>query len=279
MAVARADGGLTRRGFLKRVGAGLSPGLAKLSFGATGCPEYRGIAPVDWDYTDDNYAYMRPHHERWLDEIKALGADIVEIIIPDCQQNEYVPTQTARIYRDFIQNNITYAQQAAQRDNCKVMITEASFGAIPSNGYTSSGNTVVNEQQQKELCEAFFQEVWGKQRGYFSGSGVMSRNLTGHFKLQIVQPKRSSGATTRAAELLGIGMLARDHGIYRKGELYPLKPLKGLKENTQVRLTVEPASGAPSALERFAGVLSAEEADEMLKLIEEEFERVEPDAW
>lgn len=40
----RSRGMLTRREFLKGLGAGLalaglSPGLAKLSFGATGCPE------------------------------------------------------------------------------------------------------------------------------------------------------------------------------------------------------------------------------------------------
>jgi predicted DNA-binding antitoxin AbrB/MazE fold protein len=67
--------------------------------------------------------------------------------------------------------------------------------------------------------------------------------------------------------------------VYKHGALHPLKPLKGLKENARVRVTVEPSSTAPHSLERFAGSLSAEEAEEMLRLVDEEFEQVEPDAW
>lgn len=65
--------------------------------------------------------------------------------------------------------------------------------------------------------------------------------------------------------------------IYRKGELHLLKPLKGLKENETVRVTISSLEKHP--LERFAGILSAEEASEMLRLIEAEFEQVEPNAW
>jgi len=67
--------------------------------------------------------------------------------------------------------------------------------------------------------------------------------------------------------------------IYKKGALHPVKPLVGLEENARVCVTVEPSSKRPHALERFAGILSAQEANDMLRLIEEEFERVEPDAW
>ncbi len=67
--------------------------------------------------------------------------------------------------------------------------------------------------------------------------------------------------------------------IYKKGALRLLKPLKGLKENSRVRITVELPSVTPHPLERFAGILSTEEADEMLRLVEEEFERIEPNAW
>jgi len=65
--------------------------------------------------------------------------------------------------------------------------------------------------------------------------------------------------------------------VYRKGKLHLLKPIKGLKENATVRVTISSLEEHP--LERFAGVLSAEEADEMLRLIEAEFEQVEPHAW
>lgn len=65
--------------------------------------------------------------------------------------------------------------------------------------------------------------------------------------------------------------------IYRKGKLHLLKPLKGLKENETVQVTISSLEKHP--LERFAGVLSAEEANEMLRLIEAEFEQVEPNAW
>ncbi|MCR4405279.1 MAG: alpha-amylase family protein, partial [Candidatus Acetothermia bacterium] len=82
------QGELTRREFLKGAGAA-ALGLAlsdilprKALSQAAGCPPYRGIAPVDFDYTYDTYAQMRPHHERWLEEIKAVGADSVEIMIP-----------------------------------------------------------------------------------------------------------------------------------------------------------------------------------------------------
>jgi len=66
--------------------------------------------------------------------------------------------------------------------------------------------------------------------------------------------------------------------VYKKGALHPLKPLKGLKENSRVRLTVEPTSPGSHPLERFAGILSAEEADEMLRVVEE-FEQIDTDAW
>jgi hypothetical protein len=79
---------LTRREFLKGLGTtalGLTlSGIMPKEVKSTGseCPEYRGVAPVDWDYTDRRFAYMRPFYDRWLDEIKELGADSVEINIP-----------------------------------------------------------------------------------------------------------------------------------------------------------------------------------------------------
>lgn len=66
-----------------------------------------------------------------------------------------------------MRNEIEAAQEAAERDGCRVMITEASFGCIDT-GLGCSGSTSVNDQQQKELCEAFFQETWGKVDGIFT---------------------------------------------------------------------------------------------------------------
>ena len=66
--------------------------------------------------------------------------------------------------------------------------------------------------------------------------------------------------------------------IYKRGAFHPLRPLKGLPENARVRITVEAEPAAAHPLERFAGSLTAEEADEMLRLVEEEFEQVDPDA-
>jgi hypothetical protein len=57
------------------------------------------------------------------------------------------------------------------------MITEANFGTIPTDGYVSPNNTVVNEQQQKELSEAFPQEVWSKTDGIFPIEWVLNQNL------------------------------------------------------------------------------------------------------
>jgi|GEM_PF-5440483 len=41
------------------------------------------------------------------------------------------------------------------------------------NGGVSPGITVVNEQQQKELTEAFFDGVWGKTDGIFPMGGLL----------------------------------------------------------------------------------------------------------
>lgn len=74
-------------------------------------------------------------------------------------------------------------------------------------------------------------------------------------------------------------MSQRVEAIYRKGVLYPMKPLKGLKENATVQVTVEMKSSAHHPLEKFAGILSAEEADHMLRVVDAEFEQVETNAW
>ena len=333
--------GLTRREFLKGLGAaalGLTlSGLMPKESSGSECPEYRGVAPVDWDYTDRRYAYMRPFYEKWLDEIKDLGANAVEINIPVkrghtyevgyakygphgeevwipfdddegtaenikdyvrlaqskgfkvildiphlgsgetvpqpfdldqlydnleefilkwaeiaeelgvegyCPEGEFafelplykrpcrvrpngdlacptpilaawikqlipkvrerysgniiiqenpakspdiefkgadyiglhlhvqegehfIPGKTTYFFRQRVRREIDEARRVARRDGCKgVLVTEVSFGVIPSPDPLPD-HTSVNEQQQKELCEAFFEEAWGKVDGIF----------------------------------------------------------------------------------------------------------------
>ncbi|MDH7505046.1 MAG: twin-arginine translocation signal domain-containing protein, partial [Candidatus Acetothermia bacterium] len=82
-------GKLTRREFLKGAGAAalglaLSDILPRRALSqAAGCQPYRGIAPTDWDYSARTVIPRRAEiREHWLDEIKELGADSVEITIP-----------------------------------------------------------------------------------------------------------------------------------------------------------------------------------------------------
>ena len=67
--------------------------------------------------------------------------------------------------------------------------------------------------------------------------------------------------------------------IYEKGVLRPLKPLEGITENSRVTVTIEYEEIKPHPLLKFAGILSDTEAMELSKLIEEEFEKVDPHAW
>lgn len=69
------------------------------------------------------------------------------------------------------------------------------------------------------------------------------------------------------------------HAIYEHGVLRPLKPIEGLMENTEVEVTFSVEKENANPLLRFAGILSEEEANNMLKIIEEEFETVNADEW
>ncbi len=67
--------------------------------------------------------------------------------------------------------------------------------------------------------------------------------------------------------------------IYEDGILRPIQPLEGVAERSRVRLTVEVAQPAVHPLADCFGILPDEDAQEMLRIIEEEFERVNPDEW
>ncbi|MEK7395588.1 MAG: antitoxin AF2212-like protein [Candidatus Poribacteria bacterium] len=58
--------------------------------------------------------------------------------------------------------------------------------------------------------------------------------------------------------------------------LKPLNPIKGLRDNEKVWILIYRRSNK-EALSRLAGTLTSEEAEEMRKIIGEEFERVEND--
>lgn len=66
--------------------------------------------------------------------------------------------------------------------------------------------------------------------------------------------------------------------IYENGVLRPLEPLDGLAEHSKVKVTIE-YKAEPHPLMQFAGILNNEEAAELLNIIEEEFKRVDPNAW
>jgi predicted DNA-binding antitoxin AbrB/MazE fold protein len=66
--------------------------------------------------------------------------------------------------------------------------------------------------------------------------------------------------------------------IYENGVLRPLKPLEGLKEHSRVTVTVTEGD-MPHPLADLAGTLPREDAEEMMRAIEAEFERIDPDEW
>lgn len=68
--------------------------------------------------------------------------------------------------------------------------------------------------------------------------------------------------------------------IYEDGVLRPLSPIKGLRKKQRVSITVEKApSKKKHPLEGLCGILPDEDAAEMLKIVEKEFEKVNIDEW
>lgn len=66
--------------------------------------------------------------------------------------------------------------------------------------------------------------------------------------------------------------------IYENGTLRPLEPLIGIANNTRVRLAIE-ALPLASPLADCFGIMPDEDAEEMLRIVNDEFERVEADGW
>ncbi len=66
--------------------------------------------------------------------------------------------------------------------------------------------------------------------------------------------------------------------IYEHGVLRPLEPLEGIAENSEVKLTVQSLPTRHDLKDLF-GTLPKENADEMRKIIDEEFEKVDLSEW
>lgn len=66
--------------------------------------------------------------------------------------------------------------------------------------------------------------------------------------------------------------------IFANGVLRPLAPIDFIDENGRVTLTVNLASGG-RPLKGWVGGLDDADAAEMLRVIDTEFERVNPDDW
>ncbi len=74
-------------------------------------------------------------------------------------------------------------------------------------------------------------------------------------------------------------MVKTFYAVYEHGVIKPLEPIKGIEENTELEVVVSTEKKLQSPLIRFAGILSNEEADNMMKVVDNEFERINPDDW
>lgn len=67
--------------------------------------------------------------------------------------------------------------------------------------------------------------------------------------------------------------------VYEKGILRPLSPIKGLRSRQKVNITLEITLKKKHPLAGLCGTLPDEDAAEMLKVIEDEFEKVDMSEW
>lgn len=74
-------------------------------------------------------------------------------------------------------------------------------------------------------------------------------------------------------------MTKRVHALYEDGVLRPLEPLEGVAEHSRVRITIEMDEVRTHPLADCIGTLPDDDAREMMRIIEEEFERVDAEEW
>lgn len=67
--------------------------------------------------------------------------------------------------------------------------------------------------------------------------------------------------------------------VYEDGVFRPLRPIKGLKKHQKVTITLKKPTKKKHPLEGLCGILPDEDAAEMLRGVEEEFEKVDLNEW
>lgn len=67
--------------------------------------------------------------------------------------------------------------------------------------------------------------------------------------------------------------------IYENGVLRPLSRLDGIAERSRVRLTVESEPAGSHPISDCIGIMPDEDAAELSRIIEAEFEKVNPSEW
>lgn len=67
--------------------------------------------------------------------------------------------------------------------------------------------------------------------------------------------------------------------VFTNGVFRPLQPIAGLEDNERVRLTLVSDLPPDRPFAGWVGTMPDDEAREMVRVIEDEFERVDPDEW
>lgn len=74
-------------------------------------------------------------------------------------------------------------------------------------------------------------------------------------------------------------MTRRIEALYENGILRPLEPIEGVAEHSRLTITLEMEGVRPHPFADLVGTLPDEDAREMMQVIEDEFERIDPDEW
>lgn len=74
-------------------------------------------------------------------------------------------------------------------------------------------------------------------------------------------------------------MTRRISAVYEGGVLRPLESLEGIAEHSQVKLTVESVEPEDDGMADCIGILPDEDAVEMRRIVQSEFEQVDMNEW
>lgn len=67
--------------------------------------------------------------------------------------------------------------------------------------------------------------------------------------------------------------------IYEDGVFRPINPVKGLRKHQKVAISLEKPLKKRHPLEGLCGILPDKDAAEMLKIVDDEFEKVDINEW